>query len=154
LYNAIASAGAADILFVAAAGNNGVNIDASPFFPASYDLANIISVAAIDKAGNLANWSNYGATRVDLGAPGVGIWSSVPTKKNQSAYGSYSGTSMATPHVTGAAALYAAGHPTSSASTIKGAILSTTMATASLGGKTVTGGRLNTGAAFCSPSCP
>jgi len=154
LYNAIANAGAADILFVAAAGNNGVNIDASPFFPASYDLATIISVAAIDKLGNLASWSNFGATRVDLGAPGVGIWSTVPTKKNQSAYNSYNGTSMATPHVTGAAALYAAGHPSSSALSIKGAILSTTMPTPSLGGKTVTGGRLNTGAAFCSPSCP
>jgi subtilisin family serine protease len=154
LYNAIANAGAADILFVAAAGNNGVNIDASPFFPASYDLATIISVAAIDKLGNLASWSNFGATRVDLGAPGVGIWSTVPTKKNQSAYNSYNGTSMATPHVTGTAALYAAGHPSSSALSIKGAILSTTVPTASLGGKTVTGGRLNTGAAFCSPSCP
>ncbi|HKY72834.1 MAG TPA: S8 family peptidase [Nitrospira sp.] len=154
LYNAIASAGAADILFVAAAGNSGANIDASPMYPAGYDNPNLISVAAIDKAGNLASWSNYGATRVDLGAPGVGIWSSVPTKKNQSAYSSYSGTSMATPHVTGAAALYAAGHPNSSASIIKGAILSTTVPTASLGGKTVTGGRLNTGAAFCSPSCP
>jgi subtilisin family serine protease len=154
LYNAIANAGAADILFVAAAGNSGVNIDASPFFPASYDLATIISVAAIDKFGNLASWSNFGATRVDLGAPGVGIWSTVPTKKNQSAYNSYNGTSMATPHVTGTAALYAAGHPSSSALSIKGAILSTTVPTASLGGKTVTGGRLNTGAAFCSPSCP
>ena len=154
LYNAIANAGAADILFVAAAGNNGVNIDASPFFPASYDLATIISVAAIDKLGNLASWSNFGATRVDLGAPGVGIWSTVPTKKNQSAYNSYNGTSMATPHVTGTAALYAAGHPSSTALSIKGAILSTTVPTASLGGKTVTGGRLNTGAAFCSPSCP
>jgi subtilisin family serine protease len=153
LYNAIANAGAADILFVAAAGNSGVNIDASPFFPASYDLATIISVAAIDKFGNLASWSNFGATRVDLGAPGVGIWSTVPTKKNQSAYNSYNGTSMATPHVTGAAALYAGGHPSSSALSIKGAILSTTVPTASLGGKTVTGGRLNTGAAFCSPSC-
>lgn len=154
LRDAIASAGTADILFVAAAGNSGVNIDASPMYPAAYDNANLISVAAIDNVGNLPSWSNYGASRVDLGAPGVGIWSTVPTKKNQSAYNSYSGTSMATPHVTGAAALYAAGHPNSSAVAIKGAILSTTVPTASLSGKTVTGGRLNTGAAFCSPSCP
>ncbi|HLZ33909.1 MAG TPA: S8 family peptidase, partial [Nitrospira sp.] len=100
LYNAIASAGAADILFVAAAGNSGVNIDSSPQYPASYPNANIIAVAAIDNGGNLASWSNYGSTSVDLGAPGVSIWSSVPNKKNQSSYSSYSGTSMATPHVT------------------------------------------------------
>ncbi len=154
LYNAIESAGAADILFVAAAGNSGVNIDVSPQYPASYPNANIIAVAAIDKSGNMASWSNYGATRVDLGAPGVGIWSSVPGKKNQSSYGSYSGTSMATPHVTGAAALYAAAHLNSTAAAIKQAILSTTVPTGSLGGKTVTGGRLNIGAALCSPSCP
>lgn len=154
LYNAIASAGAAEILFVAAAGNSGVNIDSSPQYPAAYDNANLISVAAINSSGNLASWSNYGATRVDLGAPGVSIWSTVPTKKGVSSYSSYSGTSMATPHVTGAAALYAAGHPNSTAAAIKGAILSTTVPTGSLGGKTVTGGRLNVGAALCSPSCP
>lgn len=154
LYNAIASAGAANILFVAAAGNSGVNIDSSPQYPAAYDHATLISVAAIGSTGMLASWSNYGATRVDLGAPGVSIWSTVPGKKDQSSYSSYSGTSMATPHVTGAAALYAAAHPNSSAIAIKGAILSTTVPTGSLGGKTVTGGRLNIGAALCSPSCP
>jgi subtilisin family serine protease len=143
LYNAIESAGAADILFVAAAGNSGVNMESSPQYPASYPNANIISVAAIDNLGNLASWSNYGSTSVDLGAPGVSIWSTVPNRKNHSAYSSYSGTSMATPHVTGAAALYAAAHPTATAATIKGAILSTTVQTGSLSGKTVTGGRLN-----------
>ncbi|MEY4704198.1 MAG: hypothetical protein RL042_394 [Nitrospirota bacterium] len=150
LYNAITSAGTANILFVAAAGNSGVNIDSSPQYPASYDNANIISVAAIDKYGSLASWSNYGSTRVDLGAPGVSIWSTVPNKKNQSAYSSYSGTSMATPHVTGAVALYAASHPNSTAAAIKAAILSATVPTGSLSGKTVTGGRLN----ICSSSCP
>ena len=154
LYNAIASAGAADILFVAAAGNSGVNIDSSPQYPASYPNANIIAVAAIDNGGNLASWSNYGSTSVDLGAPGVSIWSSVPNKKNQSSYSSYSGTSMATPHVTGAAALYAAAHPGATAAVIKGAILSTALPTGSLSGKTATGGRLNISAALCSPSCP
>lgn len=154
LSDAIAGAGAANILFVVAAGNSGVNVDSSPQYPASYDLANIISVAAIDKAGNLASWSNYGSAGVDLGAPGVGIWSTIPKKNNQSTYGSYSGTSMATPHVTGAAALYAAAHPGATAPAIKGAILSTAVPTASLSGKTVTGGRLNISAALCSPSCP
>lgn len=87
---------------------------------------------------------------MDLGAPGVSIWSTVPNKKNQSAYSSYSGTSMATPHVTGAAALYAAAHPNSTAAAIKAAMLSATVSTGSLVGKTVTGGRLN----ICSSSCP
>lgn len=154
LYNAIESAGVANILFVAAAGNSGVNVESSPQYPASYPSANIISVAAIDKSGNLASWSNYGSASVDLGAPGVSIWSTVPGKKGLSAYSSYNGTSMATPHVTGAAAFYAAAHTNTSAAAIKGAILSTVVPTGSLGGKTVTGGRLNISAALCSPSCP
>lgn len=155
LYDAIERSGRADILFVAAAGNSGVNTDVSPHYPSSYPNANIISVAAIDKSGNLASWSNYGATSVDLGAPGVSVWSTIPNKRNQSSYSSYSGTSMATPHVTGAAALYAAAHPGATAGVIKGVLLSTTAATPSLqSGKTATGGRLNVSAALCSPSCP
>lgn len=154
LSNAIESAGVSNILFVAAAGNSGVNVDSAPQYPASYPSTNIISVAAIDMSGNLASWSNYGSTSVDLGAPGVSIWSTVPNRKGQSAYSSYSGTSMATPHVTGAAALYAAAHPSAPVAAIKGAILSTVVPTGSLGGKTVTGDRLNISAALCSPSCP
>lgn len=154
LHDAIERANQQNILFVAAAGNSGVNIDVSPSYPASYSNVNIITVAAIDSSGNLASWSNYGSISVDLGAPGVSVWSTVPNKKNQSSYSSYSGTSMATPHVTGAAAIYAAGHPNSTAAAIKGAILSTTVPTGSLSGKTVTNGRLNISAALCSPSCP
>lgn len=150
LYDAIANAGQADILFIAAAGNSGVNTDSSPHYPSSYDNANIISVAAIDKSGNLATWSNYGSTSVDLGAPGVSIWSTVPGKRGASSYSSYSGTSMATPHVTGATALYAAAHPTATAAAIRAVLLSSVISTGSLTGKTFTGGRLN----ICGGSCP
>ena len=75
LYDAINNSGS---LFVAAAGNNGNNNDAYPFYPASYDLPNILSVAAVDNQGKLASFSNYGATSVDISAPGVSILSSVP----------------------------------------------------------------------------
>jgi subtilisin family serine protease len=75
LYDAINNSGS---LFVAAAGNDGSNNDAYPVYPASYDLPNILSVAAVDNQGKLASFSNYGATSVDISAPGVGILSSVP----------------------------------------------------------------------------
>jgi subtilisin family serine protease len=146
LQDAIERANAANILFVAAAGNESTNIDATPSYPAGYPNANIISVAAIDKTGALASFSNYGATKVHLGAPGVAIVSTVPVKSKGSVtegYASYSGTSMATPHVTGAAAMYASSHPGATAAQIKAAILSSVVPTPSLAGKTITGGRLN-----------
>lgn len=88
---------------------------------------------------------------MDIGAPGVGIISTVPsynrrTKRFESAYASYSGTSMATPHVTGAAVLYAAKYPTASAAQIRSAILSSAKPTDSLAGRCVTGGRLDVSA--------
>jgi subtilisin family serine protease len=126
-------------LFIAAAGNDGANNDATPSYPSGYDVPNVISVAAIDKLGAIASFSNYGATTVDLGAPGVGVWSTTAFNT----YSSYSGTSMATPHVTGGAALYAASNPGATAAQIKNAILSSVVATPSLSGKTATGGRLN-----------
>jgi subtilisin family serine protease len=143
LKDAIDRAGAADILFVAAAGNQGSNTDSSPHYPSSYDSPNIISVAAIDSSGNLASFSNYGRTTVDLGAPGVGIWSTLPSSRWGSTYGSYNGTSMATPHVSGAVAMYASLNPGATAAQIKAAILAATIPTASLNGRTVTGGRLD-----------
>jgi subtilisin family serine protease len=150
LQDAIERANAADILFIAAAGNGGSdgvgdNNDAVANYPSNYPNANIIAVAAITSSGALASFSNYGATTVDIGAPGSGIYSSVPTKSGGSGHSSYSGTSMATPHVTGAAALYASTHPGSSAATIKNAILSSATPTASLTNKCATGGRLNVG---------
>jgi subtilisin family serine protease len=139
LFNAISRANVAGILFVAAAGNSKSNNDRKASYPSNYDLPNVIAVAAITSTGALASFSNYGAKTVDLGAPGQGIWSSVP----MNSWASYSGTSMATPHVTGACALYASTHPGATAAQIKTAILGSTVPTASLSGKCVTGGRLN-----------
>ena len=146
LQDAIERANAAGILFVVAAGNSTLNCDTSACYPAGYPNANIISVASITSTGAISSFSNYGATTVDIGAPGSGIFSSVPSGSRRnitSGYASYSGTSMATPHVTGAAALYAATHPGATAAQIKAAILSSATPTTSLTGKTLTGGRLN-----------
>ncbi|HZN02383.1 MAG TPA: S8 family peptidase, partial [Candidatus Polarisedimenticolia bacterium] len=78
LYDAVAAAGAANIAFVAAAGNDGTDNDVSPHYPSNYDLANVISVAATDHNDAKASFSNWGATTVDLGAPGVNILSTLP----------------------------------------------------------------------------
>jgi len=156
LLDAINRGGNADILFIAAAGNGGSdgvgdNNDTIASYPSNYQCtANgsydcVIAVAAITSGGAKSSFSNYGATTVDIGAPGSGIFSTLPGKGGKSAYGSYSGTSMATPHVTGAAALYAASHLGATAAEIRNAILGSAIPTASLAGKTATGGRLNVG---------
>ncbi len=139
LYDAIAAAQAAGHLFVAAAGNDGVDTDVTPSYPASYDLDNIVSVAATDENDALASFSNFGAVTVDLGAPGVSILSTTPANT----YSSFSGTSMATPHVAGVAALLLAEDPSLDVVSLKQAILDSVDPIAALAGITVTGGRLN-----------
>ena len=133
LQNAIAVSGA---LFVAAAGNSG---SSAKMYPAAYPLANIISVAATDANDALASFSNYGTDWVDLGAPGVSILSS--TRGNM--YGFNSGTSMATPHVSGATALVLAANPAWTNDQVKAHVLGTVDPLPSLSGKVFTGGRLN-----------
>jgi subtilisin family serine protease len=151
LYDAIGRANSAGILFIAAAGNGGSDgvgddNDSTPHYPSSYLNDNIIAVASITSSGAKSSFSNYGIKSVDIGAPGSGIWSTVPVSskgKVVAGYASYSGTSMATPHVTGAVALYKTSNPGATAAQVKAGILSSATPTASLSGMTVTGDRLN-----------
>ena len=122
LKDAIDLAGNAGILNVCAAGNAANNNDAAPFYPASYDSPSIIAVAASDQSDDRAGFSSYGATSVDVAAPGVGILS---TGVSETAYRFLSGTSMATPHVSGVAALMISHNRLLTRSQIKSIIMST-----------------------------
>jgi hypothetical protein len=126
-------------LFVVAAGNSSSDNDTTPSYPCNYGSSNLICVAATDQAGELAWFSNYGATKVDLAAPGAAILSTKPG----SAFTTSSGTSMATPHVSGVAALLLAHRPSATVADTTAALLGAVDPAASLRGKTVTGGRLN-----------
>jgi subtilisin family serine protease len=160
LHDAIIRAAKADILFIAAAGNDGRNNDRYTSYPANYNTTKgtttesaasfdaVISVAAIASNGSRPYWSNYGRTMVDLAAPGAKIESTVPPDSGGTAYWAFDGTSMATPHVSGAAALYESTHPGASGQQIRSAILGSTVRTSSLVDRTVTGGRLNVSAAL------
>jgi subtilisin family serine protease len=157
LHKAIINAGKAGILFVAAAGNESSNNDATAAYPANYSTNSalryetVISVTALNKWGYRPSWANYGSRTVDLAAPGDGVVSTGPN----GTYLNYSGTSMAAPHVTGAAALFAAAYleeygalPT--AQSVRTAIINAAKATktGSLAGKVYSGGRLNVDAAM------
>lgn len=149
LYDAIDRARQAGHVFVAAAGNDGRDLShrknaQRQSYPASYDLPNILSVAAIDQDDQIAWFSNYGDRAVDLAAPGTAIYSTLPG----GAYGAYNGTSMATPHVAGACALFLAANPGASGPDIVAQILDTVAPLPSLAGNTVTGGLLDVGAAL------
>jgi subtilisin family serine protease len=139
MFNAIDGARKAGILFVAAAGNDSSDNDRRATYPAGYKLDNIISVAATDSQDKLASFSNYGSTTVHLGAPGVQILSTVPGN----GYKKFDGTSMACPHVAGAAALLKAMYPKETWQKIKSRLILNTDSVSALSGKTWSGGRLN-----------
>lgn len=147
LKDAIVEANYAGILFVAAAGNSNSDNDATPHYPSSYDVPNVVAVAATDHNDQRASFSNYGATSVDLGAPGVDVFSTVPTGScslcDPSGYKYLSGTSMATPHVSGVVGLIKAQFPALTSDDIKSRLLGTVDPIPSLVGITVTGGRVN-----------
>ena len=148
--DAIAAAGQAGLLYVAAAGNASNNNDYAPFYPASYPLNNIISVAATTDSGGLASFSDYGFNSVLTAAPGQGILSTMLTSgplSDPSGYGYESGTSMAAPEVTGAAALLWAEHPGWTMQQVRMRLLETASPLASVMGKVADCGQLDVGAA-------
>lgn len=167
LEDAITAANNAGSLFVAAAGNNGTDNDATPNYPSNYDVPNVVAVAAIDRKGDLANFgsgggggicgcigntvpspgSNFGATTVDLAAPGKEILSTTPNN----GYSSFSGTSMATPHVSGVAALTLAKFGSLTVTQLKQRLMNSVDVRPGLQGKMVTGGVIN---AFKAVSAP
>lgn len=158
--DAIDAAGRADILNVFAAGNSNANIETTPFYPASYNSPSILAIASSDQNDNRSGFSNYGAASVDLAAPGSGILSSV--RDSDTAYVSLSGTSMASPHAAGAAALLFAANPNLSAASVKATLMNTVDVLPQWSGVVKTGGRLNiaraieqqTVCAFSSPTPP
>lgn len=144
LSQAISNARTAGHIFVAAAGNSAQNNDLTPNYPSNYNFDNVVAVAATDSRDALASFSSYGATTVDIAAPGVGILSTLPNN----GYGSYSGTSMATPHVSGAISLIWDQNPTFTYQQVIAKLYSSVDKISGLTGKVATGGRLNIGNAL------
>jgi serine protease len=138
MQTAINNARTHGVIVVAAAGNDGTNNDSNPVYPANYSGDNLIAVAATDRNDRIASFSNYGRTTVDIAAPGVAIYSTLPNGQ----YGTYSGTSMATPHVVGAIALVWDAHPDWTYHQVIDAVLNTADRVSSLSGK-VASGRLD-----------
>ena len=141
LREAVGRAGQAGIVFVCAAGNDSLDVDSNDEFPAGYarDLSSCISVAAIDSSDTLASFSNYGHGSVSVAAPGYQIWSTVPDR----GYASISGTSMASPHVAGVAALLLSKEPSLTPGEVKQRIVSTAEPIPALVSKAVSSGRVN-----------
>ena len=136
LYDAFAASPA---LHIAAAGNESSNTDTRPSYPGGFDLDNIVSVAALDRNGNLADFSNYGAVSVDVAAPGVDVYSLKPGGEFQE----MSGTSMATPHVAGVAGLILSAKPELTNEQLKSRLVNTAVKQENLAGIMVSGGRVN-----------
>ena len=148
LKDVIQASGNEGMLFIAAAGNDAVNTDIIPHYPSSYDLSNIVSVAATDRNDALASFSNHGMVTVDLAAPGVSILSTTPNNT----YSYYNGTSMATPHVAGAAALLWADDPSLGPLDVKEILVGNVDPIPALIGRVLSEGRLNVHEAItCDP---
>lgn len=155
---AISAAGEKGILFVTAAGNDGLNLDSDPLYPCAYGLDNMICVSASTDGDQLANFSNYSSTLVHLAAPGEDVVGLIPaglrpesetllanaeSRAMSATFAVSSGTSFAAPHVTGVAALLFASCPvTITVAEVKQAILNAVERLPALEGKVVTGGRL------------
>src|SRR5919205_476360 len=139
LEDVIRKAGEADILFVAAAGNDGADADRRPHYPSGYKLPNVVAVAALDRRDELASFSNYGAKGVHVAAPGKEILSTWLG----GTYRDASGTSMATPFVAGVAGLVLSVEPNLSVKELRDRLLNTSDKLDSLKGKVASGGRVN-----------
>ncbi len=148
--DAIDALGNVGILNVFAAGNSGTNNDTTPFYPASYTSPSILAVAASDQNDAKASFSQFGLISVDLAAPGVGVLSTY--NGSDSGYATLSGTSMATPHVTGAAALLSAFNPSLSAASLKASLMNNVDALPVWNGVVKSGGRLNVLKAMQNPT--
>jgi len=139
MIDAINASEAADILFVAAAGNSAVDNDADPHYPSNYEHDSVLSIASTTHTDDMSGFSQWGLTSVDMGAPGSAILSTVPG----GGYDSFSGTSMATPHVAGVAALVLSVNPDLNVLELKNLLMNSGDDNAALAGKTVSGKRLN-----------
>jgi subtilisin family serine protease len=137
--DAISALNDVGILFVASAGNEPEDSGTFPRYPSTYDVPNIIAVAATNRFDDIASFSTFGARTVSIGAPGRSILSTFPSNT----YASISGTSMSTPHVAGTAALVVAANPGISAQNLRGVLAYTGDVLPALQGKTTTGRRLN-----------
>lgn len=150
-FQAVKYAADKGVLFVAAAGNEHSNSDSEHYYPADYNLSNIISVTAIDPSAHVLKTSNYGLNSVHIAAPGEGIYSTLPGGN----YGFMTGTSQATAFVTGVATLVMAHNKDFSDLQVKKQILATADEIPGLRGKTSTGGKLNSYAALAiQPAIP